>query len=306
MRDIPTPQPSDPPIESGVTRDIESAEDLHRQLAAAIAEAEKTGDFAKAEEIQKLLQEKIEPLKEEMERRDLIFTEIFEGKEIKLDIEETRQLSGKFYQEHDLQEFADNLPERIRLSPESRERIKWALIKGFDRALLLPPAEVQGGLIDDLIEQTATKEYTGLSGGGQYREADINFDAAQTQPQNRPPKAYLLLYQSSEVPLETKDKTPDELKELFKQKKWNSLTVSEYLILQRRELEERQKHSFDTYDKEESKSQWSWLLDSPVQPDRIANACWEPTDKQVVVNHGRADFALILCGARPTVVVEIQ
>lgn len=59
MRDIPTPTPQD------IDADINSAEGLHRQLAAAIAEAEKTGDFTKAEEIQKQLAAKLEPLKEE-------------------------------------------------------------------------------------------------------------------------------------------------------------------------------------------------------------------------------------------------
>lgn len=64
MRDIPTPQPDN------VESDIESAEDLHQQLAAVIAEAAKTGDFSKAEELQKQLETKLEPLKEEAERQD--------------------------------------------------------------------------------------------------------------------------------------------------------------------------------------------------------------------------------------------
>lgn len=313
MRDLPTPRPDD------IEGNIESAEDLHQQLAAAVAEAAKTGDFTQAEEIKRQLEDKLEPLKRQLEAkleplkkeaksRDLTFTEMFEGQEITLKAKETLQLSTKFYQEHELQEFADNLPQEIHFSVEGKKRIREALKMGFDNAIILPSTEIQGRSIDTLIEQMAKKPHAGLSDTDQYGDPGIGVGDGRKQPQNRnnTAKAYMLMYQSKPVPPETKGKTPDQLETLFKQKKWNGLTMSEYLVLQRCELEKRKNHSFDAYDEDVAKSQWSWLLDSRASRPKVACASWSAEGQCIDVHWDDVDDSDPELGARPTVVVELQ
>lgn len=300
MLDLPTPKPDD------VEGDLETAEDLHQQLADAIAEAEKTGDFTKAEEIKRQLEEKLEPLKEEAERREMVFTETFEGKDIKIDVRETMKFSKEFYQEHELQELADNLSEEIKFSAEAKARIKEALKMGFDRAMILPQTKVQRRSLNAVIEQMAKKPHPGLSDQEQSGFLQIDESAKQSQTRNRPAKAYMLMYQSQPIPPETKGKTPDQLETLFQQKKWNGLTMSEYLILQRRELEERKNHSFDALKgNDPEKSQWSWLLDSHVSSLGVVHASWGQ-GRTVNVDFNGFDRSSSWKGARPTVVVELQ
>ncbi len=246
----------------------------------------------------------------EWETASMTFSERFEGKEVKLDVLETRSASEKFYKEHHLVEFAANLPRDIKFSPANETKIREALKMGFDRAMILPAVDIQGKNLDLLIDNLANAEY---SGGGvrpedQYTKAYMDSSAKNSQIRNRPAKGYLLLYQSSEVPQETKVKTPNYLETLFKQKKWNGLTLPEYLLLQRKELEQRQNHNFDAYSDNAAKSQWTWLLDNRVSSgssSRVVIASWSPGRHRVRVHWddaGRSDARL---GARPAVVVEM-
>lgn len=298
MRDFPTPTPQD------IDADITSAEDLHQQLAAAIAEAEKTGDFTKAEEIKMLLQDKIGALKEETERRESIFTEMFEGQEISIDIRDISKISEEFYNDHDLSEFNDNYPANIRFSPEGNERIREALRMGFDRAMIMPPAKVQECYLGAVIEQTASQPCAELSEAEQYSPPTINLIGDLYKTHNRPAKAYLLMYQSSPIPLETKAKNSLELEELFKSKKWDGMTQSEYL-LQRREAEERKNHSFDERSVDDFTSQYTWLLDSRLSESVSLCGGWNGINKQIDLSGVSRAWSSDKLGARPTVVVEI-
>ena len=246
------------------------------------------------------------------------FTERHEGKEIKLDIRETWEASDKFYRSHNLAEFAANLPPDVKFSAEGEARIREALKMGFDRAVILPRAELQGQSIDQLVEQLADKKLSNLRDDdpNQYSQ-DAYFedegnpnDVKKAIPRNRPAgKSYMVLYQSKPIPAETKNKNPDQLDALFTQKKWNGMTLSEYLILQRKEAEERGNHSFDEYANDAQKSQWTWLLDSRIpQPggsDYVVRAYWDPRDRQVEAYWNDRSNAISRLGARPVVVVEI-
>lgn len=121
------------------------------------------------------------------------------------------------------------------------------------------------------------------------------------------PQKYLLLY-TKDVPQETKGKTATELSEMFKQKNWLGFTLYEYLLVQRFEFEKRKDHSFDTYDSDSQKSQWTWLLDSRVSSGsdrRVVYAGWHPGYHRVDViwrDVGDSNPAL---GARPAVVIPL-
>jgi hypothetical protein len=100
-------------------------------------------------------------------------------------------------------------------------------------------------------------------------------------------------------------KKPEDLDKLFAQKKWNGLTLEEYVMLQRKELEARKNHSFDAYDDDAKKSKWTWLLDSRV-PRGVVHASWDPGNRQVDVDWNEPGYSNGRLGARPAVVVEIE
>ena len=231
-----------------------------------------------------------------------------EGKEIKLDTEEILKESTQFYATHNLREFSDKLPREIKISAAGEARIREALKEGFDKAMILPSSEIQKGNIDKLLGEMADKPFPGLLETDQYTayymyEPDTTKNAT---PRNRPAKkAYLVLYQSGSIPPETRGKTPPQLDQLFTQKKWDGLTLEEYLIIQRKELETRKNHGFDAYFDTAAQSQWTWLLDSRV-PEGVVRACWYPRFRQVEVYWYGPEVSYGELGARPVVVVEIE
>ncbi|MBI5077538.1 hypothetical protein HZB94_04120 [Candidatus Falkowbacteria bacterium] len=252
-------------------------------------------------------------LEEKRARGELIssFTEITrEGKEIAFDLEQIRQESREFYQAHNLEEFANALSEEIRLSPESEARLRKAMQNGFDRAIFLPGIELQRQNQDALIQELAANPRPGLPNQEQYTAPYINeVVKTERETKNRPQgKGYLLLYNSGSIPGSTKGKTfvsaKEKLDKLFGKGNWDGLTLEEYLVLQRQELEERGNHSFDSYSDVGAESQWTWLLDSRVSSGCVG-ARWSPGRRRVDVGwFGSVDSGSSL-GARPAVVVPI-
>jgi DNA replication protein DnaC len=245
----------------------------------------------------------------EWEALSLVFSERFENKEIKLDILEVRQESQKFYFDHNFPEFAANLPSDIKFSPQGEARIREAMKMGFDSAMILPGTTLLKQSINKLGEELADKKLPGMAANNanQIKEdAYFESDTKGSVPRNRPAgKAYMVMYQSKPVPQETKGKTPNDLDRLFAQKKWDGMTLEEYLLLQRKEAEARKDHSFDEYSDDEQKSQWTWLLDSRTKDGYVVRADWDPGDRQVVVSWHFPDSSSSELGARPAVVVEI-
>lgn len=234
------------------------------------------------------------------------FTERFEGREIKLDVREIFNSADKFYKEHNLQEFAASLPKDIKFSRDGEARIREALKMGFDKAMILPAVDVQIRSLDPLIEELATKTAKGsVPEPDQYTAPYVDSTAKASQVRNRPSKGYMLLYQSKPVPPETKGKTANELETMFKQKKWDGLTLSEYLVLQRKEFEQNKNHSFDAYSDEATDSQWTWLLDSRASSSGVVHAHWYPWARRVLLRWHGAESSSARLGARPAVVVEI-
>lgn len=230
-------------------------------------------------------------------------------REIKIDTEAVLKESVGFYTGHDLKDFLKELPKELRLSPQSEARLREAMREGFDRAMLLPSTNLQKGSIDKLLGELADKQIQGLQDTEQYSQAHYMHEPNTTKnatARNRPKrKAYLLLYQSAPIPEETKGKNPNDLDQLFAQKKWNGLTLEEYLMLQRRETEASKDHRFDAYSDDAKKSQWTWLLDSRV-PGGVVRASWGPGDRRVRVDWYGPGVSDSRLGARPAVVVEVE
>ncbi len=238
-------------------------------------------------------------------RRSLIFSEKYNNQEIKLDILETRQASAAFYKSHNLTEYLGGLPQEIKFSKDGEARIKEALKMGFDTALILPAADVQQKNVELLDTEMAAKALPGLSANDQYTAPYFEDNTKTAESLNRPAKAYLLLYQSGDIPQETKGQTPNQLRPLFKKNKWDGLTLPEYLVLQRVEAEKRKNHSFDAYSTSGAASNWTWLLDTNITPSKVVYASWNPDNRRVRVGWGDSDASYSSLGARPVVVVEI-
>jgi hypothetical protein len=246
-------------------------------------------------------------LEADYERSRRIYSErTKEGKEVKLDTEAVLHESAGFYAAHGLKNFLKELPKEIKLTAASEARLREALREGFDEAMLFPKTDVQAASIESLATETATKEAPSLPANEQYTAPYFENGTKVAQARNRPKqKAYLLLYQSGPIPDETKGKSPDQLDPLFSQKKWNGFTLEEYLLLQRKETESRKNHSFDAYDSDTKKSQWTWLLDSRV-PGGGVHADWSPGLRRVGVVWAAPGLSGPGLGARPAVVVEVE
>ena len=234
-----------------------------------------------------------------------------EGKEVKLDTEAVWRESAGFYTAHNLKDFLKELPKEVKLTAASEAKLREALREGFDKAMLLPSTDLQKGNINKLLTELADKKLPGLQDDApeQLSQAHYMYQPDVTKnatARNRPArKAYLLLYQSGPLPEETMGKTPDQLDPLFKQKKWDGLTLEEYLMLQRKEFEARKNHEFDAYNDDAKKSKWTWLLDSRV-PGGVVHAGWSPRLRQVGVGWGRPGHSGAVLGARPAVVVPLE
>jgi len=201
-----------------------------------------------------------------------------EGKEVRLNTAKVLKESADFYATHSLNDFLKELPKEVKLSPQSEARLREALRERFDKAILLPSAEVQAANFEKLIEETATKEIPGFPESEQYTNPYIESDVKDLrQSVNRPKqKAYLLLYQSGPLPDETKGKTLNNLDQLFAKNKWNGFALEEYLLSQRKEAETRKDHFFDTYSEDEKNPNGQWLLDSRMPEDGATIGSWSP------------------------------
>jgi len=218
-----------------------------------------------------------------------------------------------FYRSHNLENYAQNLPEELILSPKAEQKIREAMEQGFDRMVFVPSVELQLQSTDALIQEMANTPVSGLKDeeNDQYGKhnkpyVDDTAKASTIRPNSRPSnQPYILLYQSAPIPQETKSKTYPQLEELFKTKGWDGLTLQEYLLLQRLECETNHDHSFDAYNvTDASKSNWSFLLDSQT-PSGVVNASWSPESHQVSVSWYGSTYSNSGLGARPAVVVRL-
>jgi hypothetical protein len=284
-------------------------------------------------ELEKLLDalKELTALHEQFARYDL--TVQTESKEtIKLNLGLVYEESKTFYQEHNLSVLLERLPrfEQIELTPEQLKRIHEAMKEGFDRAIFFPSAETLSASFDNLIIQTAAKpldkmKFPNIADNDNYPvPPNINDtwkDPSKRQSFNRPKgQPYLLLYSSKPIPNETtietkkeplKNRTFPDLILIFEQKQWQGLMIEEHLILQRKETEARQNRSFDAYDDDAAKSEWSWLLDTrEVDPTGAARAVpyvdWNSEECRVNVFSPGSSYTNLYLGARPAVVVPIS
>jgi hypothetical protein len=233
------------------------------------------------------------------------------NQEIHLNLTEIKQESIDFYNQNNLPEFSQSLPDTISFSKENQQRIREAMQQGFDSALILPDLSTQDQAgIPQLKTKLSDTELPGLQKTEQYTPSYLE-SPIESQHSIRPGQetkrqsAYLLLYSQDPILESTKNKTYPQCEEIFKQNNWDGLTLPEFYLIERKECAKHQDHRMFAYNNNNKESQWTWLLDSHV-PDGCVRAYWFPDYRQVHVSWLRSVFAFSLLGARPAVVVQIE
>ena len=267
-------------------------------LADKISAAKKAGDveeFAKlTDQLDQILtQKQAERAAEEGEAKEAgtIEAKTPEGEPILFDMEKIKEEWRAFYNEHNLSEMAQHLPDKINLTAEQIERIQaLAETEGFNKFIILPENPQQ---YLEKIKQGTEAELSGLKTDQQYsKEGTYLSDTVKpnfpdnittlNRPQSKP---YLLfLKDSPEVPEETLNKSADALRKEFEEKNLTGLTLQEYLLFQRDYTEN---HQTDANPHPDTKK-WGWLLDSEV-PGRVLLSDWYSDDRQAGVGSGTPD-----------------
>ena len=243
----------------------------------------------------------------------IIKAKTLEGKEIEFNLEKIKQYWIKFYRQNNLQQLAEAIEDiEIQLTDEQIEKIKEKAKEGFNKLILLPAVEIQKQNLNQIKEQTE-KLMKGLKDKQQYAKEGMYWGPADSdfpdhiQTNNRPSnKAYLLFLKDDlEVGDDTRGKTPEILRQEFKQKLETGLTLEEYLIFQR---DYTQIHIKE--DKSHPDTQYgTWLLDSELDPQSsgpglVLCAVWSPDYRRVGVSSYPVSIP-IRFGARSSAIFEI-
>ena len=225
-----------------------------------------------------------------------------EGREIIFDMKEIREHWATFYQNHNLPEMAESLPEIINLTPEQIARIeRLAEQEGFNHFLLLPQNPDQ---YLPKIKQETSKPLEGLP--EQYIKDGIYLLGIvrpsfpdQIKTQNRPEKKAYLVFQkaSREVDKKTKNKSAKTLCQELKEKDLHGLTLTEYLLFQRDYTAQNKTHP--------DQSSWAWLLDSELASGEVLVAHWYSGDRQVRIVSRTPDSPDPFLGCRSSAILEI-
>lgn len=214
--------------------------------------------------------------------------------------------SRGFFIRHGVPELAERVPSDLALTAEQLEAIGQAETDGLTQAFLFPPVEDQMVHTEALIENMAARPLAGLDVDNQYTQPWVQDLCAlkATRPENRPENGYLLFYSPTGIDSDTKGLTALELSIYLKGAKRRSMTVPEYLVLQRRSAEIHKDHRFDAYGGNEQ-SQWMCLLDHRVG-DHVAMAYWTPgRQQQVQIGLCALAEGYPNMGAHTTVVVPV-
>src|SRR5215813_3911818 len=213
--------------------------------------------------------------------------------------------SAAFFRSHELHTFAKELPPDEKLSAQGHSRLDQVRKEGFDSVLAFPSTATQKVHFDAIVKQLATAPAFGLSKKEQYSPPLIPdlWQIKTTPARNRPVGPYLLLYRSSPLPRETREKGAGDIERLFAEMGWTGLTVPEYLVLQRLLAEKNGDHRFDVYVPDATRSQWQWLLDTLLLSGPVT-AFWNPQKSRIEIG-AAPDLSTPRRGAHPTVVVPL-
>ena len=209
-------------------------------------------------------------------------------------------VSRRFFETHGLPQLASAVPQAAALE----ELIGRARAEGFNRVYVFPPVRVQRANTDLMVMQLLRAPSPALDESQQYGMPWL-FDVrelAQGEVRGRPEGPYALAISDGPYPDDTRDRKSSQLETRFQALSQCSLTVFEYMVLQRLFAEERQDHRFDQLvDAHGFPSGWQWLLDSKSQRGAL-HAGWNAMKRRVEIGTTPPGNFNAKRGAHPTLV----
>jgi hypothetical protein len=209
-------------------------------------------------------------------------------------------VSRRFFELHGLPALAQALPPVAMID----ELVPRARAEGFTRVFVFPKVAAQRAHAELMVMQLLRAPSAALEPSQQYGMPWL-FDLreiAAGEVRGRPEGAYALAIADGPFPDDTRDRKASQLETRFQALGQSSLTVFEYMVLQRLFAEERQDHRFDQLDEAHGfGSGWQWLLDSKSDRGSL-HAMWNAAKRRVEIGTTPPGNFNARRGAHPTLV----
>lgn len=212
--------------------------------------------------------------------------------------------SRSFFDDVLLPRIADYLPMFLEQTEEMEKAANRALGAGFTWAMMFPSVKRQQLDFRLATIQLLAEPVEGMAEALQYAAPVIQDleTLKEARTLNRPDGPYCLFMLSGAYPAETREKSPDDLRALFAQRGWSSLTAFEYMAIQRLRAVQTLDHGFD---RNGPMGQPMWLLDSLAGDRGTAFGFWDTATRSVNLGWAASDAPLDRFGAHPAMVVPI-
>ncbi|MEN3976301.1 hypothetical protein [Emcibacter sp. SYSU 3D8] len=212
--------------------------------------------------------------------------------------------SRTFFDDVLLPRIADYLPMTVEPTEEMNQVANRALGAGFTAAIMFPSVKRQQLDFRLAVIQLLNEPIDDMEDAAQYAEAVVQDmeTLQQAQTLNRPEGPYCLFMLAGAYPAETRGKSPDDLRAVFAERRWVSLTAFEYMAIQRVRATHTRDHGFD---KNGPLGQPMWLLDTLVPPRGTAYGFWDTETRAVNLGWAPSDEPMGRLGAHPALIVEI-
>jgi hypothetical protein len=212
--------------------------------------------------------------------------------------------SRAFFEDVLLPRIADYMPMSLEATPEMNRVANRALGAGFTAAMMFPPVKRQ--LLDFHlgVVQLLTEPVDGMPDAGQYADPLVESLEAfkQARTLNRPESPYCLFMLSGAYPAETRGRSPDDLRTLFADRGWASLSAFEYMAIQRLRAQRTLDHGFD---RNGQMGQPMWLLDTLMADGGTAYGFWDVASRAIHLGAAPSDVPREQFGAHPAIVVAV-
>ncbi|MGE0668255.1 MAG: hypothetical protein AB7O49_17000 [Sphingomonadales bacterium] len=212
--------------------------------------------------------------------------------------------SRAFFDDVLLPRIADYLPMTVEPTEAMNRMANRALGAGFTASMMFPSVKRQQLDFRLGIIQLLNEPIEDMDPALQYAEARVqDLDALKNaETLNRPDGPYCLFMLSGAYPAETRGKSPDDLRAVFAERGWVSLTGFEYMAIQRVRALHSREHGFD---RNGPMGQPMWLLDTLIQPRGTAYGFWDTETRAVNLGWAASDAPMERFGAHPAMVVEV-
>lgn len=259
----------------------------------------------------------------ETEKNPMISAENPDGETIMIDIADTiRSFKENFRDGYLLPEFSDGLPDEISMSEKVKSLCQDVIAMGLDQVAVMPGLKVQNKVKRSRLMQSfgepVTKILTplGLGDGEMYGEKpfmDPKFGSKEILVQENPDNpsrnnsdGYLVFYSNKPLFKQSKNLNISEARKYLFEIGQCGLTMNDYLVIQRAELEKNGDHRFDTFSKKAEDSQETYLADMTTGDGSAVSARWNPRDKRIGFYAHKVTEKNEACGTLGVVIIPLN